>query len=292
MCSSDLGTTVGTSLYITDSEVKWRGDGSAHFSIFNQSSQFTIRNTSVNSATGTAGTTYVTIDTSGNVGIGTTPGDLLHVYASAGSQIRIDGGSGGSGDPCLAFYGGATFRGRVAYSTAGGYMYYQNNTQDVIRLYNGSGGALVLQPTSGNVGIGTVSPTDSLVLGSGSIIINNSTSTSNAYYFNQNSVYGGMDIENISNTGAQTINYGINTNRAKPWNSSYIGLWMRVDTRTGYPGFHWFSKAATSGTESEIMTLLPGGNLGIGTTSPQTLLDVNGSMNAYNYGLPTWTNQQ
>ena len=39
-------------------------------------------------------------ESNGSVGIGTNnPGDLLHVYSSAGSQIRVDGGSGGSGDP-------------------------------------------------------------------------------------------------------------------------------------------------------------------------------------------------
>ena len=127
---------------------------------------------------------------------------------------------------------------------------------------------------SGNVGIGTASPSDALTLGSGSIIITNSAATGNAVYFNQNSVYGGFDIEGVSQTGAQTLNFGVNTNRGKPWNSTYDGLWMRIDTRPAYTGFHFFKKAATTTTETELMTILSNGNVGIGTTSPQTPLHV------------------
>jgi hypothetical protein len=42
------GSTLSSSIYLTNSEVKWRGDGTAHFSIFNQNSTFQIRNTSGN----------------------------------------------------------------------------------------------------------------------------------------------------------------------------------------------------------------------------------------------------
>jgi hypothetical protein len=128
--------------------------------------------------------------------------------------------------------------------------------------------------TSNNVGIGTTSPTDALSLGSGSIIITNSAATSNAIYFNQNSVYGGFEIEGISSTGSQTLNFGVNTNRGKAWNSSYDGLWMRVDTRSLYAGFHFFKRAATTATESELMTILPNGNVGVGYDSPQSRMHV------------------
>jgi hypothetical protein len=66
------GNPVSASIYLTNSEVKWRGDGTAHFSIFNQNSTFQIRNTSANFEPGTAGSNLVTVTTTGNVGIGST----------------------------------------------------------------------------------------------------------------------------------------------------------------------------------------------------------------------------
>jgi hypothetical protein len=107
-------------------------------------------------------------------------------------------------------------------------------------------------------------------------VINNSAATSNGVLFNQNSVYGGFEVEGISGTGAQILNLGVNMNRSKAWSSAYDGLWFRVDTRTsvaGYEGFHFFKKAATSGTETELMTILANGNVGIGTSSPGYALD-------------------
>ena len=78
------GSTLGSSIYLTNSEVKWRGDGTAHFSIFNQNSTFQIRNTSANAEPGTAGSNLITINTTGNIGIGvTTPQTALWVPATS-----------------------------------------------------------------------------------------------------------------------------------------------------------------------------------------------------------------
>jgi hypothetical protein len=129
------------------------------------------------------------VTASGTVGIGATnPSDLFHILGTSNPSIRIDAGASGTTDPRLHFYSGSTFRGRVAYSYSGSYMYYQNDTQDVMRHYNGSTGAVVLQPVAGNVGIGNVSPGYKLdvsgtcnVTGdsrvAGQLAINNSTPT-------------------------------------------------------------------------------------------------------------------
>jgi hypothetical protein len=83
------GSPVSASIYLTNSEVKWRGDGTAHFSIFNQNSTLQIRNTSGNFEPGTAGSNLVTINTTGYVGIGTTnPYGILHVD-SGGAASNI-----------------------------------------------------------------------------------------------------------------------------------------------------------------------------------------------------------
>jgi hypothetical protein len=75
-------------------------------------------------------------------------------------------------------------------------------------------------------------------------------------------------------------------NRTKAWSSSYNGLWFRIDTRTGYNGFHFFNKAVTSGTESEIMTVLSSGNVGIGVANPTQTLDVAGTIARSGMKLP------
>jgi hypothetical protein len=66
---------VGRSVMIHDREIKFRGDGVAHFSIYGPDtgkSYLTIQNTSANAAPGTVGTDLLTITSGGNVGIGTT----------------------------------------------------------------------------------------------------------------------------------------------------------------------------------------------------------------------------
>jgi hypothetical protein len=71
------------SVTIDNREIKFRGDGVAHFSIFGPDtgkSYLTIQNTGNNYLPGTAGTDLLTITSTGNVGIGTTnPAYLLDI---------------------------------------------------------------------------------------------------------------------------------------------------------------------------------------------------------------------
>lgn len=133
---------------------------------------------------------------------------------------------------------------------------------------------------SGAIGIGSTSPTDILNLGSGNIVLNNNAAQASGFMYNQNSIWGGVEVEGLAGTGAQTINMGVNTNRTKAWSSTYNGLWLRVDNRTAttYNGFHFFNKAATTGTESELMTILSSGQVGIGTSNPATKFDIYGTI--------------
>jgi hypothetical protein len=79
---------VGRSVMIHDREIKFRGDGVAHFSIYGPDtgkSYLTIQNTSANAAPGTVGTDLLTITSGGNVGIGTTaPSSKLDISSSMG----------------------------------------------------------------------------------------------------------------------------------------------------------------------------------------------------------------
>ncbi len=87
------------------------------------------------------------IDSSGNVGIGTTsPGEDLHVFSSAGA-IKIDS----SGDSALRFAASGTNKFSIFQS--GGTLRFFDNTNNAERMRIDS---------SGNVGIGTASPSTEL----------------------------------------------------------------------------------------------------------------------------------
>jgi hypothetical protein len=103
------------------------------------------------------GSEVMTIEGGGDVGIGTNnPQTKLHV-AGGSPNIRIEALS--SGDPRTEYYQDGVFKGSTAYSRIGAYMYFQNSApEDKMRLLDGTGGAVLLQPSVGNVGVGTVSP--------------------------------------------------------------------------------------------------------------------------------------
>jgi hypothetical protein len=215
---------------------------------------------------------------------------LLSVYTANTSGVGTNGGGAialgmNYGSPATGLFGGAGDKLILYHGTASSYPYsigvdtskfYCSVPTGVSYGWIIGGTQRMTLDSSGNVGIGTATPSDSFVVNSGSIVINNSAAAPAGYLFNQNSVWGGMEVEGIPNTGAQTINIGVNTNRTKTWSSSYGGLFFRIDTRTGYNGFHFFNRAVTTGTDTEIMTILSNGNVGIGVVAPTNLLQVAG----------------
>ena len=104
----------------------------------------------------------MTIDTSGNVGIGTTsPTQLLHIASSGNATAQIDAGA--TAVPGLYFAQAGTRRAFLRYQNAGQFDIV--NEYGALGFYTGTGGSETQRMTinaSGNVGIGTTSPSNKL----------------------------------------------------------------------------------------------------------------------------------
>ena len=189
----------------------------------------------------TSGTDAITIDSSQNVGIGTTsPAQLLDVdgtarFGTSTYRITLDGKSGGgyfkigttSNDDSLANFGAFSSSFVLDTTQVNGFV-FKHNGAEKMRLNS-----------SGNLGIGTTSPAEDLHIkdnGDVSIALENQSDTSGNYWKLWQDNWDG------STTFTFNIDYGT-TN---------------------------VIKAKTTGDVT-----VPTGNLGIGTTSPTEKLDIN-----------------
>ena len=187
----------------------------------------------------------------GNVGVGTlNPLGLLHLYKSGvTTRMVIDGDAGQSKI--------------ITYRTGGLQRFgmYLNNTAESgsnagsdfqIRSYNDAGSLLstpfFIKRSTGNVGIGTTSPSGKLDV----------FSTSDVYQNIITSGSGTSSVLSMYNSSGNTDGAAIGYNGA-----------IRFGTITG----------VNAGGFSEKMRIASNGNVGIGTTSPSNKLDVNGNIN-------------
>jgi hypothetical protein len=198
-----------------------------------------------------AGTTAVTIDTSQNVGIGTTtPSAPLNVYTNSATTLNVDiknAKASGQGDTFLNLY-------KAPNGNSNGVGFYTGTTQkwvvgtgitaidDLFKIYNSStGSAAVTIDASSKVGIGTSSPNANL------------------------QVNGGIQVTgtpSIGSTGVGVeIGYGLvnaSEGAIQAYNRSG-GAWINMD----------YSALAHKflANNSEAMRIDSSGNLLVGTTS-------------------------
>jgi hypothetical protein len=245
----------------------------------------------------------------GNVGIGTTtPDAALHVagvipIAPTGSGVlmglqsnygivHLNGSTGGILDFSSS---GVDRKGRILYDNAGNYMQIQTNGSDKVRI-----------DSSGNVGIGTTTPTEKLDvsgyikastgfrMGNYTILSEggNETILSNtAFYgllFKTNNATR-MKITNAGNVGIGTTSPSANLHvvgDVKIGNSS-TGLTMNADSATEFlvqgvdtSGGAWNSIHLTADSLTGLYIEKDTNNVGIGTTAPAEKLDVVGNITA------------
>jgi hypothetical protein len=215
----------------------------------------------------------------GNVGIGTaTPQSLVHAY---GGEVQV-GSSGAScataNNGALRFSGSTLYyctgttwttigggSGTVTSSTAGQVAYYQSTGSTVI-------GSSTLNIASGNVGIGTTSPTNLLSL---------SGSAAQTIWMERNPT---------SNTAGNnlTVQASGATSGATNKNGGNLLLSSGISTGTAtsqiqFQTFNAGSSGTADNSATTQMTITGAGDVGIGNTTPGSILEADGWISTQNY---------
>ncbi len=212
----------------------------------------------------------VLFDTSGNVGIGTTAPNSKFSLIS---------------DDAYNSSGGFTIKANTTDATTNLLFVSVSSSGDssTIQSYkNGSGGKyLFLNPSGGNVGIGTNNALlrQHIELTSGSGTINAIGDGLLIRSYNQ---ANGIEIRHGSATGFLAIN-------PDAAGSGALGL----GTKGAFPLYFYTNAGLSAGTASTTgiaMTILNGGNVGIGTTTPTQLVEINKSQDGQTKAMVSNTN--
>jgi trimeric autotransporter adhesin len=230
--------------------------------------------TGIGSNTVTLGnSSIVTTALRGNVGIGTTtPDGPLHVSvgASGGTytadrQLIIEG-SGQAGIQISSTSTAGIEFGDAA-SAISGRILYQHDI-NAMRLFT-AGSERVRLDATGNVGIGTTSPSAKLELLGGSP----------ADVFSAQLKLTSSETTGAVNTGGSLAFTGNNGSGNSVW--GYIRGMKANSNIANNDSYLSFATRASGGNPAEKMRIDASGNVGIGTTSPRTLIDL---VNAGNTG--------
>jgi hypothetical protein len=248
--TNNVGLTVNGS---AGSHLTWQNNGTNVAFAYNVGNNFLIGSEQAGSATifTSAGTQRMRIDGSGNVGIGTTnPGAKLEIEGSSepGIRLRETGGSNYydiKTDGSIAWFGDRANSMKNLVVTAGGGAEIRTNGDLVaFKVENiAPAGSLYIKGTTGNVGIGTTAPATLLhVTGSSGITIENTSTTNVQLNFKSNSVDTWRIGQNLVVTGGTALEFYDDVNNV------------------------------------DRMVITNTGNVGIGTTTPQSKLQVAGGI--------------
>jgi hypothetical protein len=208
----------------------------------------------------------------GNVGIGTTgPTSALHVYGSATTYVTVDSPASSASALKLSAAG-------VEKATI-----YRAATSNDLRFYTAGIGDAMTIMQGGNIGIGTTNPGARLQVSSGNSVYTAANGTVNVY----TTTASGQDIGGSIFLGGET---GLGTT---PWPFGEIA--GRAEGASTYAGYLQFVTGSSAGTQNERMRITSTGNVGIGTTTPASLLTIGSgtpttAANGINFGTDTTAN--
>jgi len=216
-------------------------------------------------STSGGGSTFSTpamiINSNGKVGIGTTsPGSILHLYQSAGETT-------------LKMQNNSTYSNLFA---GNGYAGVGSFSNDPFIFYTNSTERMRFSP-SGNLGIGTTGPNSVLQIHNNVAYAdnaNNQLTLSNGGY--RNSEEGTLNTDN-----AGMAYYFTNYNAGGKVYDRTLDIRVRGagDGTFGAGMIRFFANDYSSGSaEREIMRIHGNGNVGIGTTSPNSVLQIHNNV--------------
>jgi len=272
-----IGTTSPQSkLHVLDDDVSIEHSSGRRWRLIAETGGgFTIRDQN-------AAANRLAIDTSGNVGIGTTsPSVLLHAHGTIEEVIRIDSGDTGA----IHFFEGGTRRGIIGYSNGTSIASAADAGDMVLRTESGkklhfaiSGTSKMVVSASGNVGIGHTDPESSLEVGGTGIQINDGTAGTTPKL-----VFG---TEPSTNAAAKCIfmnsywltlqghrNEGIKMHGVNASGTVQEFLRLTGDNNSDVSEAHFFSGG--------------GGQVGINDNTPITELTIGGNVNG-RVGIHVW----
>jgi hypothetical protein len=232
------------------------------------------QNALTNPVTGTGTTNYLpkftgastignslVFDNGTNVGIGTiSPATLLHIASSGNTFLTIDGGA--SSNTGLAFYKAGSAAGAIYYLGASDAMRFDVNNAERARIT--SAGELCVGRTTA-YGAGFLVNVEGNIYASAAIVAGSSVTAASLALNGSISNSGDAATLTIKQSSTSYTN-GIYLERGGERNGYHMYIGGALDALTFRRNYF--------GTQSDVMSLTRDGNVGIGTTSPSWLLQL------------------